>query len=317
MPTATDTRTGGERQPDRVAAIRAFNRFYTKQIGLLGRGFMDTPYSLTEARVIWELGRRRRSEASELRSALDLDPGYLSRILSRFERQGLVRRERSKADRRRQLVGLTAAGRKLYRDFDRRSSREQAELLAGRTEAERRRLVTAMGEVRGILADPATDRELRLRGPEPGDHGWILERHAAVYAAEQGWGSRFEAYCGEVIVDFIRRDDTERERCWIAELDGVRCGSIYCTKRTGKVAQVRLLLVEPWARGAGAGSALASACVEFAREAGYRQIMLFTNSNLAGARLIYESLGFEFRAEQPEDIFEGDDSVGQEFWLDL
>jgi DNA-binding MarR family transcriptional regulator/GNAT superfamily N-acetyltransferase len=323
MEAATKTRQDRARRgpgralEGRVDAVRAFNRFYTKEIGLLGRGFMDTPYSLTEARVIWELAQAPSTEVADLRGSLGLDPGYLSRILARFERDGLVERERSPTDRRRQLVRLKRKGRQLYDNFDRRASAELGALLAEHTEPEQRRLVNAMGDVRAILGDSARKRQLRLRAPEPGDHGWILERHAAVYNQEQEWGPAFEAYCGQVIVDFIARDDSERERCWIAELDGVRCGSIYCTKRTEEVAQVRLLLVEPWARGAGAGAALASACVRFAREAGYRQIMLFTNSNLTSARRIYESLGFKFRSEQPEDIFEGDDSVGQEFWLDL
>lgn len=301
---------------DRVAAVRAFNRFYTKELGLLGRGFMGTPYTLTEARVIWEVAQRGTAEVGELRRELDLDPGYLSRILARFEKTGLVIRERSESDRRRQLVRLTGSGRAVFRSFDRRSSEELRGVLAEHTAAEQRRLVEAMGDVRAILGDPARERELNLRGPEPGDHGWALERHAAVYSAERGWGAAFEAYCGQVIVDFLRRDDSERERCWIAELDGVRCGSIYCTRRTEDVAQVRLLLVEPWARGAGAGAALVDACVAFARGAGYSQIMLFTNSSLTSARRIYEAVGFRFRSEQPEDIFDGD-SVGQEFWLDL
>jgi DNA-binding MarR family transcriptional regulator/N-acetylglutamate synthase-like GNAT family acetyltransferase len=301
---------------DRVAAVRAFNRFYTKELGLLGRGFMGTPYTLTEARVIWEVAQRSTAEVGELRRELDLDPGYLSRILTRFEKTGLVIRERSESDRRRQLVRLTGSGRAVFRTFDRRSSEELGEVLAEHTAAEQRRLVEAMGDVRAILGDPARERELNLRGPEPGDHGWALERHAAVYSAERGWGAAFEAYCGQVIMDFLRRDDSERERCWIAELDGVRCGSIYCTRRTEDVAQVRLLLVEPWARGAGAGAALVDACVAFARGAGYSQIMLFTNSSLTSARRIYEAVGFRFRSEQPEDIFDGD-SVGQEFWLDL
>src|SRR5512134_1449228 len=275
---------------DRVAAVRAFNRFYTKELGLLGRGFMGTPYTLTEARVIWEVAQRGTAEVGQLRRELDLDPGYLSRILARFEKTGLVIRERSEADRRRQLVRLTGSGRAVFRTFDRRSSEELGGVLAEHTAAEQRRLVEAMGDVRAILGDPARERELNLRGPEPGDHGWALERHAAVYSAERGWGAAFEAYCGQVIVDFLRRDDSERERCWIAELDGVRCGSIYCTRRTEDVAQVRLLLVEPWARGAGAGAALVDACVAFARGAGYSQIMLFTNSSLASARRIYESL---------------------------
>lgn len=316
MAGATDT--PGKPDPDAVDAVRAFNRFYTKEIGLIGRGFMGTPYSLTEARVLWEIGHSDGdAEVAEVRRSLDLDPGYLSRLLAGFERKGLVMRERSQADRRRQLVRLTGSGRAAVRTFDGRASEELSELLDDHTSAERAQLVEAMGEVRAILGDPARERQLTLRGPEPGDHGWILERHAAVYGAERGWGHRFEAYCGQVIVDFIARNDPERERCWIAELDGVRCGSIYCTRRTETVAQVRLLLVEPWARGHGAGEALANACVDFAREAGYRQIMLFTNSSLTSARRIYESIGFRFTGEQPEDIFEGDDSVGHEFWLDL
>jgi DNA-binding MarR family transcriptional regulator/N-acetylglutamate synthase-like GNAT family acetyltransferase len=302
---------------DRVAAVRAFNRFYTKELGLLGRGFLGTDFTLTEARILWEIGHSDGpAEVIEIRNELDLDPGYLSRILARFERDGLVIRDRSDQDRRRQLVRLTGSGRARVRTFDTRASREFRDLLDEHSEVEQRRLVEALSDARAILGDPAAPRQVTLRRPRPGDHGWILERHAAVYSAEQGWGPKFEAYCGQVIVDFIGRDDPERERCWIAELDGVRCGSIYCTKRTEKVAQVRLLLVEPWARGAGAGAKLAKACVDFARRAGYEQIMLFTNSNLSSARRIYESLGFEFRAEQPEDIFD-DDSVGQEFWLDL
>ena len=314
-PTTKDKRSGPD-ESDRVAALRAFNRFYTKELGLLGRGFMGTDYSLTEARIIWEIAQRGEAEVAEVRRELELDAGYVSRILARFEKAGLVIRERSEADRRRQVVRLTGSGRAVYRSFDRRSSSELGRLLDDHTDAEQGRLLDAMGDVRAILGDPSRDRELRLREPHAGDHGWILERHAAVYGAERGWGPKFEAYCGQVIVDFLGRGDTERERCWIAEVDGVRSGSIYCTWRTDDVAQVRLLLVEPWARGAGAGAALVAACVEFAREAGYRQLMLFTNSSLTSARRIYESVGFEFRGEQPEDIFD-DESVGQEFWLDL
>ena len=255
---------------DRVAALRAFNRFYTKELGLLGRGFMGTDYTLTEARIIWEIAQRGEAEVAEVRRELELDAGYVSRILARFEKAGLVIRERSEADRRRQVVRLTGSGRAVFRSFDRRSASELGRLLDDHTDAEQRRLLDAMGDVRAILGDPARERELRLREPHAGDHGWILERHAAVYGAERGWGPKFEAYCGQVIVDFLGRGDAERERCWIAEVDGVRCGSIYCTWRSDDVAQVRLLLVEPWARGAGAGAGLVAACVEFAREAGYR-----------------------------------------------
>lgn len=320
MATKAKTRTKGrsEGEGERVAAVRAFNRFYTKELGLLGRGFLGTDYTLTEARIIWEIAQRQGpAEVLEIRRELELDPGYLSRILARFERNGLVIRVRSEDDRRRQLVRLTGSGRAAFRSFDSRSSREFRELLDEHTEAEQRRLVEALGDVRAILGDPARTRALTLRAPRPGDHGWILERHAAIYSAERRWGEPFEAYCGQVIVDFIGRRDAKRERCWIAELDGVRCGCIYCTKRSEKVAQIRLLLVEPWARGAGAGAKLATTCVEFARKAGYEQIMLFTNSRLTSARRIYESIGFELLSEEPDEIFEGDDSVGQEFWLEL
>ena len=316
MENATKSESAAAGVEDPISALRAFNRFYTKQLGLLGRGFLGTPYSLTEARIVWEIAQRGEAEVAEIRRELELDAGYVSRILARFEKAGLVIRERSESDRRRQVVRLTGSGRAVFRTFNQRSSSELGRLLDGHTDAEQRRLLDAMGDVRAILGDPAREREVDLREPLPGDHGWILERHAAVYSAERGWGPRFEAYCGQVIVDFVRSEHGERERCWIAEVDGVRSGSIYCTRRTDEVAQVRLLLVEPWARGSGAGAALASACVEFAREAGYRQIMLFTNSGLTSARRIYESLGFEFRGEQPEDIFD-DDSVGQEFWMDL
>ena len=316
MATKARTRRGTGSAAERVDAVRAFNRFFVKQLGLIGRPWLGTSYTLTEARIIWEIGRRGVADVADVRGELDLDPGYLSRILGSFEERGLVVRQRSQADRRRQVVRLTGSGRAAFKTFDKRASEEFGEILAAHSDLDQRRLVEALGEARAILGDPARERKLTLRGPEPGDHGWILERHAAVYGAERGWGPKFESYCGQVIVDFIAREDLEHERCWIAELDGVRCGSIYCTRRSDEVAQVRLLLVEPWARGAGAGDALANACVDFAREAGYRQIMLFTNSSLTSARRIYEAIGFEFRAEQPEDIFD-DDSVGQEFWLDL
>lgn len=312
---AATRQRGGSRDGERVAAVRAFNRFYTKRLGLLGRGFMGTPYTLTEARIIWEIAQRREAEVAEIRRELELDPGYLSRILARFERNSLVTRERSRADRRRQVVRLTRSGRAVFHSFDRRSSSELGELLADQSESEQRRLVEAMGDVRGILGDPARTQELRLREPEPGDHGWVLERHAAIYSAERGWGEPFEALCGQVVVDFVAGHDAERERCWIAGLDGVRCGSIYCTRRSESVAQIRLLLVEPWARGSGAGSALVKACVGFARGAGYERMMLWTNSELVSARRIYESHGFELASEAPSDVFSS--GLGQDFWLAL
>lgn len=313
---ADKTTRGGAASKGRVEAVRAFNRFYTQKLGLLGRGFLGTDHTLTEARVIWQLAQRNgATEVAELRRELGLDPGYVSRILARFERDDLITRKRSAEDRRRQLVRLTAAGRATFRGFDSRSSEELRELLGEHSASEQRRLVEALGDVRAILRDPAAPRTVTLRDPEPGDNGWVLERHAAVYAAEQGWGEPFEALCGRVVVDFVAGHDPERERCWIAELDGARCGSIYCTKRSKRVAQVRLLLVEPWARGSGAGAALVEACVDFAHHAGYEQIMLWTNSRLSSARRIYESHGFELRSEESSEAFSS--GVGQELWMDL
>ena len=316
MSAKAKTRGRTSEQAERVAAIRAFNRFYTKKLGLLGRGLLGTDHTLSEARIIWEIAQRDGpAEVTAIRRDLDLDPGYLSRILARFERNGLVIRKRSQADRRRQLVLLTGSGRATFRALDSRSSSEFRELLDEHPEAEQRRLVEALGDVRAILHDPAASGQVTLREPESGDHGWVLERHAVVYSAERGWGERFEALCAKVVADFVASRDLRRERCWIAELDGVRCGSTYCTMRSETVAQIRLLLVEPWARGAGAGSALVAACVDFARRAGYEQIMLWTNSRLTSARRIYESFGFELRSEEPNQVFSS--GVGQEFWLHL
>jgi len=301
----------------RVAAVRAFNRLYTKEIGLLGEGFLGTSHSLTEGRVIFELAQRKRTEVVELRRQLELDPGYLSRILARFEGAGLIERRRSEADRRRQLVSLTAKGRRAWRELDRRSSAELGELLAGQSEERQRRLVAAMRSIAGILDEGGRDSpRVELRAPGPGDHGWVLERHGALYARERGWGERFESLVAGVVSEFLAGHDPDRERCWIAELDGERAGCVYCTRRSPRVAQLRLLLVEPWARGHGIGGRLVSECLEFARGAGYRRMMLWTNSRLAAARAIYDAAGFDQTSEAPSEVFDAD-SVGQELWLDL
>lgn len=316
MATSTVQRKARTRE-QRIAAVRAFNRFYTKRIGLLGEGFLGTPYTLTEGRVIFELAQRRETEVVELRRLLGLDPGYLSRILARFERDGLVKRRRSEADRRRQLVALTAKGRRAWRTLDRRSSAELGELLAGQSEDGQRRLVGAMRTIGGILDPGRSDAgRIELRPPGAGDHGWVLERHGELYAREQGWGERFEALVAGVVSEFLGGHDPERERCWIATLDGERAGCVYCTRRSPRVAQLRLLLVEPWARGHGIGGRLVSECIEFARGAGYRRMMLWTNGRLASARSIYDAIGFEQVSEAPSEVFDSN-SVGQELWLEL
>ena len=313
--TAQTTRTAQTNLAERVAAVRDFNRFYTKQIGLLGDGLLRTPHSLTEARVIWELAQRGETEVAELRRSLELDAGYVSRILARFEREGLVARKRSEVDRRRQVVRLTRSGQTAFRTLDRRSAEKLGGVLGEHSDAEQRRLLAAMGAIRAILGGGIEGR-VELRAPGPGDHGWVLERHGELYARERGWGPRFETLVAEVVAGFLAGHDPERERCWIAELDGKRAGSIYCTQRSKRVAQIRLLLVEPWARGHGISGRLVDECLEFARDSGYERIMLWTNSRLESARAIYESAGFEQSSEAASEVFDAG-SVGQELWLDL
>jgi DNA-binding MarR family transcriptional regulator/GNAT superfamily N-acetyltransferase len=309
---ATSKDSGG-----RVGQVRAFNRFYTKRIGLLGDGYLDSPFNLTEARVLYELAQRQRTEVAELRRGLGLDPGYLSRILAGFERRGLITRRRSGSDRRRQLVGLTRRGRGAIRTLDSRSSSELAGLLAEHSDEAQRRLVQSMGSIQSILGAPPDEGRVVLRAPELSDHGWVLESHGQVYREQRDWDApAFLGLVARVIADSLAEHDPARERAWIAELGGERVGVVYCTRRARQIAQLRLLLVVPWARGAGVGAALVSECVRFARDAGYRQMMLWTNSRLASARRIYEAEGFQLRAEQADEVF-GSGSLAQEFWLDL
>jgi DNA-binding MarR family transcriptional regulator/GNAT superfamily N-acetyltransferase len=305
---------------ERVADVRAFNRFYTNVVGLLRDGLMHTPYSLTEARVIFELAQREATELAELRRALDVDAGYLSRILKRFEDGGLARRERSSADGRRQVVRLTAKGRRAFAMLDERSAGEVRELLEKRDEEEQRRLVGAMAAIRDVLTKRPPAESFVLRPAHSGDFGWVVYRHGAVYAHEHGWTEAFEALCGRVVVEYLEDHDPEREAAWIAEVDGRRAGCVMCTRKDDKVAQLRLLLVEPEARGMGIGSRLVEECVRFARRAGYERIVLWTNAVLTDARRIYERAGFELEREHRYAAGEhgwGNHVVGQEWSLRL
>jgi DNA-binding MarR family transcriptional regulator/GNAT superfamily N-acetyltransferase len=301
---------------DRVAAVRAFNRFYPLQVGLLSPGYLNSPFSITEARVIHEIATRGESEVADLRRELGLDAGYLSRMLNRLQQDGLIGRERSSADRRRQLVTLTAKGRRTFAGLDRRSSAEIGEVLRPHSEEEQRRLVEAMGSIRRILGEPLDKRLVRIREAEPGDHGWILERHTHVFERGSGWGDPFVALVAGIVADHLREHDPARERCWIAELDGERAGSIYCVHRSDDVAQLRLLFVEDWARGLGIGRKLVDRCIRFARSVGYERMVLWTNSSLDSARRIYDAAGFEQTSEAPDEVFPKG-TVGQELWLDL
>lgn len=295
---------------ERVAAVRAFNRFYTDVIGVLGGGLLDTPYSLTEARLIFELAQQEAIEAPALRQRFELDAGYLSRILGRFERDGLVTRTRSLADARRQVIRLTAQGRAAYALLDARAATEVRHLLARLSEQDQQRLVAAMRAVSAVLDTiPPTDVGV-LRPLQPGDIGWVVHRHGMVYAEEYGWDERFEALVGRIVADYVDHRDPQRENAWIAELDGERAGCVFCVKKDERTAQLRLLLVEPAARGMGLGTRLVEECLRFARRAGYEQITLWTNDVLHDARRIYERAGFELIEQAAHHSF-GRDLVGQ------
>jgi DNA-binding MarR family transcriptional regulator/GNAT superfamily N-acetyltransferase len=296
---------------DRVAAVRAFNRFYTGRIGVLGEGFLRTSHSLTEARVLYELGRRDVVEVAELRRDLAIDAGYLSRLLSRLEDQALVTRERSEKDGRRQLARLTEDGAAAFAELDRRSAAEIGELLDGLGEERQRRLVTAMQAIAGLLDDdPRADTAVVLRAPHPGDYGWIVQRHGAQYADEYGWDESFEALVARIVADYAEHHDPRREAAWIAEVDGEPVGCVLCVRKDDATAQLRLLLVDPRARGRGIGGRLIDECLRFARRAGYEQIVLWTNDVLHDARRLYERAGFEL-VESGEHHAFGHDLVEQ------
>jgi DNA-binding MarR family transcriptional regulator/N-acetylglutamate synthase-like GNAT family acetyltransferase len=296
---------------DPVAAVRAFNRFYTGRIGVLGDGFLRTQHSLTEARVLYELGDREVAEVADLRRDLEIDAGYLSRLLSRLEEQALVTRERSEDDGRRQRVRLTDAGAAAFAELDRRSAVEIGELLEGLGEERRRRLVAAMQAIAGLLDDdPRADGAVVLRAPHPGDYGWIVHRHGAQYAEEYGWDETFEALVARIVADYAEHHDPKREAAWIAEVDGEPVGCVLCVRKDDATAQLRLLLVDPRARGRGIGGRLIDECMRFARRAGYEQIVLWTNDVLHDARRLYERAGFELVESGSHHAF-GHDLVEQ------
>ncbi|HEY6277719.1 MAG TPA: bifunctional helix-turn-helix transcriptional regulator/GNAT family N-acetyltransferase [Streptosporangiaceae bacterium] len=301
---------------EQVAAVREFNRFYTNVLGLLREGLLDTPYSLTEARVLFELARADQHEVSDLRRGLDIDAGYLSRLLARFEADGLVTRARSAADARRQVIGLTTAGRAVFARLDGLSGDQIRALLAGLSPAGRHRLTGAMADIRDAIAPTARPAAFVLRPPAPGDLGWVVQRHGALYAAEYGWDASFEALVARIVAGYAGRAGQPGEACWIAELGGEPAGCVFCMRKDGTTAQLRLLLVEPHARGLGMGGRLVAECVAFARRAGYRELVLWTNDVLHAARRIYQRAGFELAGSEPHHSF-GHDLVGQDWRLAL
>jgi DNA-binding MarR family transcriptional regulator/predicted N-acetyltransferase YhbS len=302
-----------------VSAVRAFNRFYTKRIGALNEGLLASPFSLTEMRVLYELAHRDKPTAAELADDLGLDAGYLSRMLAAFAAQGLVARAPSARDGRRRDLSLTEKGRKTFAPFDRASSDEVASMLAGLGPPERRRLVEAMQTIERLLTTrerQAAGGRLVLREARAGELGWIVHRHGALYASEYGWGDRFEGLVAEVASNFLSRRDPKRERCWVAVLDGEIVGSIMLVRKSERVAKLRLLLVEPSARGLGVGRRLVEECVAFARSAGYAKITLWTNPELHAARAIYEKTGFRLVRTEATRVF-GDPQKAQTWELSL
>jgi DNA-binding MarR family transcriptional regulator/GNAT superfamily N-acetyltransferase len=298
-----------------VNAVREFSRFYTNVVGVLREGLLDTPYTLTESRVIYELAQRAATEVTELRQALDVDPGYMSRILSAFEADGLVTRSRSERDGRRQVIALTRRGRAAFATLNARSAREIRQLVAPLSPADRARLVESLGVARHLLGDELQGK-VTLRPPRSGDYGWVVERHGALYRAEYGWDETFEGLVATIVGGFAQGHDPDRERAWIAELSGVRVGCVFCVRKSDEVAQLRILLVDPGARGHGVGTRLVDACIEFARAAGYRELVLWTNDVLHAARRIYERAGFRLVEEGPHHSF-GHDLVEQTWSREL
>jgi DNA-binding MarR family transcriptional regulator/GNAT superfamily N-acetyltransferase len=300
----------------RVDAVRRFNRFYTQQIGVLNEGLLDSPLSLAQGRVLYEIAHRDHPTATEIGEALGLDAGYLSRILRDFDRRELVTTARAAGDARRRLLGLTAAGRRMVATLDTRARKQIASFLEPRSTADQARLLGAMETIQGLLRPASATDNWTLRPHRPGDMGWIVHRHGALYAEEYGWDARFEALVARITADFIDRFDPECERCWIAERRGAIVGSVFVVRHTKTTAKLRLLYVEPDARGLGIGKRLVDECVAFARTAGYRRMTLWTNSILDAARHLYERAGFVCVGRERQHRF-GHDLEFQTWTLDL
>jgi DNA-binding MarR family transcriptional regulator/GNAT superfamily N-acetyltransferase len=288
----------------RIGAVRRFSRFYTRESGLLQAGWLNAPYSLTQARVLYELSQRKDCTASDLASELGLDHGYLSRILRGFADDGLIGRERSKDDGRQVVLSLTAKGRKAFAPFDARSQRDAGALLGKLSAEDQSRVVDAMSAIEGLVGrQDAQAPSYVLRPHRAGDMGWVVARHGALYPAEYGWDSRIEALTAEIVAAFLKDFDPAREKCWIAEIDGKPVGSVFLVQEKDNVARLRLLIVDPKARGLGIGRRLVDECVRFAREAGYRKITLWTHGVLKAARAIYQQAGFQLVKEWVHDEF--------------
>jgi len=306
---------------DRIEAVRRFNRFYTERIGVLQEALLKSEFSLTEVRLLYELAHRDAPTATQLSAELALDAGYVSRILKNFVRRGFVRRKPTASDGRSNLLVLTERGRRAFAPLDARSREDVARKLRALSGGQQATLVCAMQTIEKLLDParrPSVDKKaaIVLRPHAPGDMGWITGRHGAIYAQEYGWDEDFEALVAEIAAKFIRNFDPRCERCWIAERDGENLGSIFVVRKSKRVAQLRLLLVEPAARGMGIGARLVAECIRFARACGYRKIMLWTNDVLHAARSIYVSAGFNLVSQERHKSF-GHNLVGQTWEMEL
>jgi DNA-binding MarR family transcriptional regulator/GNAT superfamily N-acetyltransferase len=301
----------------RVEAVRRFNRFYTRQIGVLEEGLLRSPFSLTEARVLYELAHHRETTATPLAEELGLDAGYLSRILRSFEQRGLIEREASSTDGRQLLIQLSPDGENAFARLNADSRDQLSALLGTLSEGAQERLLDAMLTIEDVLgARPESGTPYILRPHQPGDMGWVVWRHGVLYSQEYGWNEEFEALVADIVSKFVRDFDQKRERCWIAEKNGQNVGSVFLVKESDSVARLRLLLVEPTARGLGIGKRLVEECIRFARRVRFQKITLWTNDVLVAARRIYEQTGFHLVHEGPHRSF-GQDLVEQTWELDL
>ena len=300
-----------------VSAVRAFNRFYTRKLGVLDQQLLKSPFSLSEARVLYELAQRDNPAAKEIGTELGLDPGYLSRIIQKFDDDGLITRKALASDRRQFQLGLTAKGRQAFVKLERSSQNDVAAMLAAMPPGGGARLIEAMGTIERLLGAAHTPpRPAILRDPQPGDMGWVVQSHGALYAREYGFDSSFEALVAEISAKFLASFDASRERCWIAEIDGAPVGSVFLVRQTDDIAKLRLLLVDPAGRGQGLGRRLVGECISFARACGYRKITLWTQSILLTARKIYQDAGFVLAATEPHRSF-GQSLIGETWELEL
>lgn len=297
---------------ERTEIVRRFNRFYTRQIGVLHEHLLDSAFSLTEVRILYELAHREQLTSADLCRELGLNAGYLSRVIAGFDKQGLIAKTRSPTDARAAQLQLTEQGQRTLAPLVDASRREVAAMLERLPPTAQQELVAAMGQIQGLLGEPSPSSSLSyiLRNPQPGDMGWIIHRQAVLYAQEYGWNNEYEALVAEILAKFVREFDPARERCWIAEKDGKVIGSVLIVRQDDTTAKLRLLYVDPCARGLGIGSRLVDECLRFSRQVGYTNMVLWTNSILTDARRIYDRAGFELVEEEAHHSF-GKDLVGQ------